>query len=122
MPQAISSGMLTVFLFPIFLPGDFYLQLPFFLMAESVILVQGKLNLQDFSSSAECFPLLPSAQGHCQAPRGIDQITAWDGVERLPLGPWSVAPTNLLPNTQENTQLPARVLSSPSPTHLTPES
>lgn len=127
MSQAITSGMLTVFFFffPIFLSGNFYLQLPFFRMAESLILVQGKLNLQDFSSSTECFPLLPSTQGHCQAPRGIGEITAWVGVERLPgaFGLLAVsAPPDLLPTTQENTQLPAGVLSCPSPSHPTPES
>ena len=89
MSQATRAGMLTVFLFPVFLLGNFYLQLPFFLVAESLILVQGKLNLQDFSSSVECFPLLPFSQGHCRAPRGIAEITAWGGDGEVSRGPWS---------------------------------
>lgn len=58
-------------------------------MAESLILVQERLNLQDFCSSFECFPVLPSSQGCSQAPGGIGEITVWAGNGEVVRGPWS---------------------------------
>lgn len=47
----------------------------------------GKNDLQDFSSSVECFPLLPSSQGCSQAPRGTGEVTAWAGDGEVAHGP-----------------------------------